>query len=88
MNRTQAKRLLPIMEAFANGKDIEYLSDRSQWRAVGETVYWDAACYRIKPEPQKFWVVWHNNAVVSFHNNDPRDWFPADYDIEEYTRHG
>lgn len=56
MNRQQAKELLPIIEAFAEGKPIEkkaILEDESKWREVKlPTFNIDISNYRIKPEPK------------------------------------
>ena len=63
MNRARARELLPIIEAFANGEDIQ-IKERSdrKWRDVLDTnkviLTWHDGCeYRIKPkEPREFWV--------------------------------
>lgn len=56
MNRQQAKELLPIIQAFAEGKPIEkkaILEDESKWREVKlPTFNIDISNYRIKPEPK------------------------------------
>lgn len=55
MNRQQAKALLPIIQAFAEGRPIERKgkSVTSKWKEVIEpTFYIDMSEYRIKPEPK------------------------------------
>ena len=60
MNRQEAKELLPIIQAFAEGKTIQFLCS-----GEGENSYWediepnesigfsdDTSKYRIKPEPK------------------------------------
>ena len=52
MTREQAKELLPIIQAWAEGKNIQYLSD-GEWHDINQaefTCYPDK--YRIKPEPK------------------------------------
>lgn len=52
MNREQAKELLPIIQAFAEGKTIEYHS-KDNW--VEQENFWfmdNVRNYRIKPEPK------------------------------------
>lgn len=55
MNREEAKQLLPIIQAFAEGKTIQYGSaDGTHWADVEEPSFgartdWK---YRIKPEPK------------------------------------
>ena len=57
MNRQQAKKLLPMIQAFIEGKEIEYRSkgDNEKWREMNDMPglsYVDAYEYRIKPEPK------------------------------------
>lgn len=50
MNRKEAKELLPIIQAFAEGKKIEYSDDGVHWVET-EIPTWDSdLIYRIKPE--------------------------------------
>lgn len=58
MKRQQAKELLPIIQAFAEGKTIQYYytTPTPHWEDVlpNQTVDFnsDASKYRIKPEPK------------------------------------
>ena len=52
MTREEAKELLPIIQAWAEGKNIQFLSD-GEWHDINQadfTCYHDK--YRIKPEPK------------------------------------
>ena len=50
MTREEAKELLPIMQAFAEGKTIEYRGYGGAWK-VAQTPIWSSSLdYRIKPE--------------------------------------
>lgn len=53
MDREQAKELLPIIQAFAEGRPIEFKDSYGKW-VVGETLAfnWPLKNYRIKPEPK------------------------------------
>ena len=55
MNREEAKELLPIIKAFAEGKTIQYLIN-CRWEDVDDDtkVYFTdpPSCYRIKPAPK------------------------------------
>lgn len=52
MTREEAKKMLPVIQAFANGKNIQFL-DECGWRDVYETdFYGHPDKYRIKPEPK------------------------------------
>lgn len=52
MTREEAKELLPIMQAFAEGKTIEYRGYDEAWK-VAQTPTWSSSLdYRIKPESE------------------------------------
>ena len=52
MTREQAKELLPIIQAFAEGKTVQFL-DGGKWADVYETDFHESPVkYRIKPEPK------------------------------------
>ena len=52
MTREEAKELLPIIQAFAEGKTIEYRESGGAWK-VAHTPTWSSCLfYRIKPEPK------------------------------------
>lgn len=62
MTREEAKVLLPIIQAFAEGKVIECRTkpsalskswqDMNEWTEMKEIEYWNNTEYRIKPEPK------------------------------------
>ena len=54
MTREEAKELLPIIQAFAEGKTIE-IYNNTEWQDwIIESIKFDCkpSCYRIKPEPK------------------------------------
>ena len=52
MTREEVKELLPIIQAYADGKTIQ-LFDEGKWKDVYETdLYGHPDKYRIKPEPK------------------------------------
>ena len=52
MTREEIKIMLPIMQAFAEGKTIQYNFNEG-WRDVNiENLLGDISKYRIKPEPK------------------------------------
>ena len=58
MNREEAKALLPVMQAFAEGKDVEYRPiGNPEWRPATAMmpVYHDNE-YRVKPEKVVQWL--------------------------------
>ena len=54
MTREEAKKMLPIMQAFAEGKMIEIFNNREWNDLIIESPKFDCkpSCYRIKPEPK------------------------------------
>ena len=49
MTREEAKRILPIMQAYADGKTIEMLCYNDEWKKVDEPSFKvDPKYYRIK----------------------------------------
>ena len=59
MNRSQAKKLLPIMQAFADGKTIQarYTDHEDEWNdqlSIG--FYKHNLEWRVKPEPEVIYV--------------------------------
>lgn len=56
MNRKEAAELLPIIKAFAEGKDIEYRTKgfNEDWKKVTQipALSFKSFEYRIKPEPK------------------------------------
>lgn len=54
MNRQQAKELLPIIQAFAEGKTIQsrYINGSNTWLDDNNLSFGDGVEYRIKPEPK------------------------------------
>ena len=54
MTREQAKELLPIIQAFAEGKTIEMYNNTEWQDLIIESIKFDCkpSCYRIKPEPK------------------------------------
>jgi len=60
MNRERAKELLPVIQAFAEGKKIQYESPDNVWSDDFQPD-WSFARYRIKPEPRVFWASLYNS---------------------------
>ena len=51
MTREEAKRMLPIIQAFAEGKTIELCCDSgATWVTDYDPSFKSGLCYRIKPE--------------------------------------
>ena len=54
MTREEAKELMPIIRAFAEGKTIEIYNNTEWQDLIIESIKFDCkpSCYRIKPEPK------------------------------------
>ena len=66
MTRDEAKKLLPIIQAYAEGKVIQ-LKIGGQWvNGEDATLDFDSPpeLYRIKPEPIECWAVITKDAVI------------------------
>lgn len=69
MTREEAKELIPIIQAFADGKTIEFFK-QGEWVELNDPDFmWSAYNYRIKPEPkyrpfktkEECWTEMHNH---------------------------
>ena len=52
MTREEAKELLPLITAFAEGKNIEYKNEFGSWKGTDNPLWTNHSKYRIKPEPK------------------------------------
>ena len=62
MTREEVKEMLPVLQAFAEGKVIECRTkpsalskswqDMNEWTEMKEIEFWNNTEYRIKPEPR------------------------------------
>ena len=70
MDRERAKELLPIIQAFAEGKSIEGRPcPNSEWGPVTTSHFMDGWEFRIKPEPRVFWLDIHDLEVLEQETN-------------------
>jgi len=56
MNRERCKELLPIIQAFAEGKDVQVMLSENEWVSLKDPQWGACDEYRIKPEPMEIWV--------------------------------
>lgn len=57
MTRERAKELLPVIQAFAEGKAIEYrVIQERPWERIYDPGWDNGVEYRIKPEPREWWI--------------------------------
>ena len=76
MNIEETKKAIEVMQAFVDGKDIQYRPiDASDWRVYRHTNpparichvtwSWSDYDYRVKPEPLECWVTVYNDHLPS-----------------------
>ena len=80
MTREEAKELLPIMQAFAEGKTIEYRESGGAWK-VARTPTWSSCLfYRIKPEPRYRPFKTQEECLQEMLNHPPFRWLKSKKD--------
>lgn len=58
MNASNAKDYLPLVQALAEGKEIEWMNMDDKWQVLLEPSFEsDPSKYRIKPEPMEIILV-------------------------------
>ena len=64
MTPERAKELLPIIEAYASGAEIQSRRDDEEWRDESYPLFNSTSYeFRIKPAPREFWVCWQGERV-------------------------
>lgn len=82
MNIDEAKAILPIIQAFAEGKVIQMKED-GKWKTYDTYSFTSPAeLYRIKPEPIEL-ELWYNDAngatCAVLPNDKEQDWVNVGY---------
>ena len=73
LTRDRAKELLPVIQAFAEGKAIQVRGSHpnleTPWVDCSDPLWPDGAQYRIKPQPREFWIEKRpSGAIAVFHS--------------------
>ena len=88
MAKTLAEKIA-VMQAAALSEEIEcrYLWEES-WQSVSTpTRNWDRFDYRVKPKPQKFWVIFNEqNRIIYVGESKPNANLYKNCSVEEYER--
>lgn len=71
MTPEQAKKLLPIVEALAEGKEVQYLTAEHRWDKWTPDELPPRYIYRVKPEPIECWIVIDKNGAREFYSAKP-----------------
>jgi hypothetical protein len=72
MNKDDAKDFLPLVQALADGKTIQFCpSPLDEWRNIErmDTKTWSPSHFRVKPEPRE-WDMWITPKGVLTTNSD------------------
>lgn len=84
MTKEEVKELLPIMQAFAEGDEIQYRNNYNEWIDVkaGEGLCFarPSSCYRIKPEPKYRPFKSQEECWQEMLNHQPFGWIKSNED--------
>lgn len=85
MNREQAKRLLPIIQAFADGEDVQSeVICENGWADISYPDFDPVYKWRIKPKPLERWLVVNRDGETFTYKTHEK----ADATAEEMNRCG
>lgn len=87
MTREEAKELLPIIQAYSEGKTIEYLIDDKWIELKDPTFNYNASVYRVKPEQmyrpfqnvEECWEEMKKHEPFGWLTNDSGTYFMMDF---------
>ena len=77
MTREEAKEILPIIQAFAEGKTIEYRGLGGEWKAAHTPTWSSHLFYRIKPEPKYRPFKTKEDCWNEMQNHQPFGWLKS-----------
>jgi len=70
MTKENAAQYLPLVQALAEGKVIEFKDHDGDWGEIEDVSFDDRIDrYRIKPEPREWWLVLYTTSGVSVFNS-------------------
>ena len=74
MNKDNAKDYLPLVQALADGKTIQFLYSSGAWGCCEEINYarYSAERYRIKPESREIWVNIYGDGELQAHGSEQK----------------
>ena len=91
MNKVQTKYAIEVMQAYLDGKPIEYQRVgvlNESWYAVNSNpaIFWDWGMfrYRVKPEPRTFKVWVKGNSIFSYQESHViKSWQSCGWELVE-----
>ena len=70
MNRRQSVTHKVAIQAFLDGKEIQWSHDGDSWKDTDNPIWGLSYQYRAKPEPIIVWAIVNTNAaIISTHNS-------------------
>src|ERR1051325_2268683 len=70
MTQAQAQKWLPLIQALAEGKKIQYNFRNQGWHdAIEPSFLDDDTEYRLKPEPRRIFINQYGNILASRYHN-------------------
>ena len=80
MTREEAEQLLPIIQAFSEGKEIEglYKGTKSPWFKIKDMDFNEGIIFRIKPEPKYRPFANAEECWTEMLNHQPFGWLKGD----------
>lgn len=86
MTREQAKELLPIIQAFSEGKTIQYYYGDGKWMDIEVAVFNDdTSKYRIKSEPKYRPFKDAKECLEEMQKHQPFGWIKSNVDKNFYS---
>jgi hypothetical protein len=66
MTRDEAREFAKLVQAYADGEQIQFHFDDGEWRGLSDPDFYSRTMdsYRIKPEPREWWVLMDRNGQV------------------------
>ena len=82
MKREEAKEMLPLITAFAEGKTIEFRTIEGTWEELPDPLFQNPYKYRIKPEPRYRPFKSQEECWQEMLKHQPFGWIIRDFDKE------
>jgi len=73
MNREETKKAIEVMQAYVDGKVVEYFAFDA-WFPVNQPGWsFNDTKYRIKPEPREYWVNVYPGGIYVYKSKEDAD---------------
>ena len=86
MNREEVKKLLPIIQAFADGANVQMKNGSGGWSDLTGPAFNPDFEYRIKPEPMELWLIFDKDGDVEMTMTSFEDYDQESADEELFYR--